>query len=86
MPNGEVINNQLEFKEHLKKMSTDEKIDFIAGEVYFHTIQFSRLPCKNNNCPENTSGLSHKKRAGVAGIIAVVVYALVELGLWLAGK
>ncbi len=76
MPNGKNMNEQLQFREHLQKMNPEEKIDFIASEVYFMRDTLSKLPCRNGECSEGRINI--KQRAGIASGVAAGIYLIVE--------
>lgn len=83
MPNGEDLNEQLEFEERIQKMSSDDRTIFIAKQTYALTNKFDGIDRKvtalNTRFDTfNGVGISKKTSATTGGITAAVIIGIVE--------
>ncbi len=79
MPNGEAINEQLEFTERIRAMSSDDRSIYTAQKVYELTIKYEKLNNKFDSCFDNRS---NKKTSiatgGIAGFAVAVIIGIIE--------
>ena len=76
MPNGDALNEQLEFMERMKKMSLEERSFEMARLSYTLVTKVEALDSKFNDCISNKG--SKKMSATTSGITAAVIIGLVE--------
>lgn len=69
MPNGDELNDQLEFEERIKAMTPDDRTVFIAKQVYALT---NKVECLS------TGGTTKKASAATSGITAAVIVGAIE--------
>jgi len=69
MPNGDELNEQLEFEERIRSMSADDRTIFIAKQVYALTTKVDAL---------NGVGANRKVVAATSGITAATIIGIVE--------
>ncbi len=69
MPNGDELNEQLEFEERIKKMSLDDRTIFIAKQTYALMNKFDGF---------GSSGVNKKTVATTSGITTAVIVGLIE--------
>lgn len=71
MPNGEQLNEQLEFEERIKAMLPDDRTVFIAKQVYTITTKFDDIDKKVTKLDGKVDNLSlggvSKKTSAVSG-------------------
>ena len=77
MPNGDALNEQLEFEERMKSMSPDDRTIFIAKQVYSLTNKMDGL---------TGIGVSKKAVATTSGITTAIVIGVVEALKLIVGK
>lgn len=79
MPNGEALNEELEFEERIKNLSPDERSIFLAKQAYALTSKFDRLEKKFDECSgmgyanKKVSALSGGLTGGIAAVLIVVI-------------
>lgn len=86
MPNGEELNEQLEFEERIKDMPSEDRTIFIAKQAYALTNKFGSIERKVDALDVkfdnfNGVGISKKTSAvsgGITGGIIAVAIALIE--------
>jgi hypothetical protein len=77
MSHGDILNNELEFKEHLKKMTPDEKVDFIAMEMFYQRGKIDRIESNCTAClPTGRQKLFNI--SGVAGLITAIIIGVID--------
>ena len=69
MPNGDELNDQLEFEERIKAMSSDDRSIFIAKQVYNLMNKVDTIAC---------GSISKKAVATTSGITVTTILAVVE--------
>ncbi len=69
MPNGDDLNEQLEFEERIKAMTPEDRTVFIAKQVYALTSKVDTLA---------VGGISKRTSATTGGITAAVIIGIVE--------
>ena len=69
MPNGDELNEQLEFEERIKAMTPDDRSIFIAKQVYALTGKVDTLA---------SNGISKRMVATTSGITVTTIIAIVE--------
>ena len=80
MPNGVELNEQLEFEERMRALSSEERQIFISKQVYALNDKFGELETKIDSISvigvsKKTSALSGGITGGIiAGIITAVEY------------
>ena len=75
-PNGDELNEQLEFEERIKAMTPDDRTIFIAKQVYSLSEKVSDLDTKLDTF--NGGGISKKTSATTGGITAAVIVGVIE--------
>lgn len=86
------INNELEFKEHLKNMDFNEKIDWVAKEVFYQSSKLSSIDSRLHNvedtCKDRGGECKPNKRTtfkyagyGAAGTLGTgsIIYLIFEI-------
>jgi len=69
MPNGDELNEQLEFEERIKAMTAEDRAIFIAKQVYALTTKVDNL---------SITGTSKKAVATTSGITTAVIIGIIE--------
>jgi len=84
MPNGSILNEELEFSERITHMTPDERTIFVAKQTYTLTTKFDNISTKvdalDTKFDECISGNgANKKTSGVTGgVTAAVIVGIVE--------
>ncbi len=84
MPNGEALNEQLEFEERIKDMSLDDRTIFIAKQTYALTNKFDDIDRKIADLDTKfdsftiEGGSSKRVSAATGGITAAIIVGIVE--------
>lgn len=76
MPNGEALNENLEFIERIKRMPPDERSLEMARLTYSLVEKVDALDTKMDNL--SMGGISKKASAASGGITAAVIIGIVE--------
>jgi len=66
MPNGEELNDQLEFEERIKAMTPDDRSVFIAKQVYALTTKVEAITSISKKAVVTTSGIT------TATVVAII--------------
>jgi len=69
MPNGDKLNEQLEFEERIRAMSLDDRTVFIAKQVYALAAKVEHL---------STRGITNKASAATSGVTAAIIVGIAE--------
>jgi hypothetical protein len=84
MANGHEINEELEFKERIRKMTSEERTLFVAEQTYDLTNTVSVLAKKFDDCLDPAQG--RKAGALTGGITGTVTAILVGLANYFMGN
>ena len=83
MPNGDELNDQLEFEERMKAKPPDDRTIFIAKQIYALTNKFdsidkkvTELDTKLDNC--TGMGINKKTVATTSGITSAIIVGIIE--------
>jgi len=76
VPNGDELNEQLEFEERIKSMPAEDRVIFIAKQTYYLTTKVDSLNTKLDNF--SVTGNSKKTSATTGGITAAIMIGIVE--------
>ena len=76
MPNGDALNEQLEFEERIKSMTPDDRIIFVAKQTYALTTRFDILDTKLDNL--GVGGVGKKTSVVSGGVTAGVIVGIIE--------
>lgn len=86
MPNGEAINEELEFKEHIKKMADRELLEFTASTIFdmqtrCQTEDGRITELETHGARITTLETQSKKMFGITGGAGAIVGGLIIAGL-----
>jgi hypothetical protein len=73
MPNGDELNEQLEFKQRIKSMTLEERSVFNAEGIYALTEKMEALGTKMDSCLIDNKKSAEKFGAASGGLISIVV-------------
>ncbi len=79
MPNGGEINDELEFKEHIKDMSEREILVFVAEKAYDHDIRMGKVEQCIEDAKVEAKAVSRKSGTVSGTISSVIVSAVIGL-------
>lgn len=83
MPNGDELNEQLEFEERIKAMPPEDRTIFISKQTYALTNKFDNLSKQIANLNtkfDNLNGIGVNKKtvATTSGITSAIIVGLIE--------
>ena len=83
MPNGEALNEELEFEERMKAKSPDDRTIFIAKQTYALINKFDSMDKKVDALDVkfdsfSVGGVSKKASAASGGITAAIIVGIIE--------
>ncbi len=84
MPNGNQLNEQLEFEERVKALSPDERSIFIANQTYTLVNKVDNLSVKFDSF--NGTGVNKKTIATTSGITSAIIVGIIEGIKLIVGK
>jgi len=74
MPDGRELNAELEYKERVKKMPADDKLDYLLDKAYEQHVRMGEIEKK---CDSITHP-SKKQQVGVPSVISAIVAGVVS--------
>jgi len=77
MPNGNELNELMEFENHFKEKLPDERLLFIAQQTYYLTNKVDSLNIKFDDCISGNT--NNKKTSAVSGGISGGIMAGIAL-------
>jgi len=83
VPNGDELNEQLEFEERMKAMPPDDRTIFIAKQTYALANKFDAMDKKFTDLDTkfdnfNGTGVNKKTVATTSGITSAIIVGIIE--------